>query len=195
MTATSYCFGSNGSARFFRAVADSLDDSLAGFYADPNWVEDRAYFEETALLQQDRAIKALGIGEVVGVFSIFVAGYFGKKFLDEIYERTLKRPIGQFLDRLLSPSSLIAEKKVEIRDVVYLKDIDVVVVVRAAVERRDIPNIASLFLQAHRVANVYLESNGRCAPVHCHEISNGTVNIEPTLFLSVEHLNHSQKPT
>lgn len=193
MQPTSYCFSSSGNARFFRAVADSLDDSLGGFYDDASWAEDHACFKEVVHLQQDRAVKALGVGELAGVFSVFVAGYFGKKFLDEVYDRTLKRPIGQFLDRLLAPGSPIEGKKVEIRDVVYLKDIDTVVVIRAVVEREDVPQTASLFLQAHRVANAFLESHGRCAPVHCHEISNGAVSIDPVLYLTLEHLNRGVK--
>jgi hypothetical protein len=193
MLPASYCFGTLGSARFMRAVADAIEDSQIFIYDTQHWSEDREFFEGVVHLEQDRAIKAMPMGEMVGVFSSFMAGYASKKFLDEVYDRTLKRPLGKFLDRLLGPGSPVENKKVEIRDVVYLKDIDTVVVVRAVVEKQNAAQVAGLFLQGHRVANAFLAARGRCAPVHCHVISDGAVSIEPALYLTLEHLNREIK--
>jgi hypothetical protein len=189
MSTTEYCFSTTGGARLFRAAADAMEGTLDEYYSASGWDEDRSYFESVLHLKQDSVVKALTLGELVGIFSIFAAGYFGQKFLDEIYERTLKRPIGEFLDKLFTPTSPVHGNRIELRDVVYLKDIDTVVVVRGEVGAKNTQEIKALFLQAHRVAHAYLEAYGPCAPVHCHQVIGGTVSIEPKLYLSLQQLN------
>lgn len=86
-----------------------------------------------------------------------------------------------------------AGKAIELRDIVYLEDIDTVVVVRTRVSKENAGQVAQLFLQAHRVAHTYLEQHGRGAPVHCHTIEEGRIDIEPQLYMSLDQLNRESR--
>lgn len=166
-----------------------MDATLDNFYAADTWQENPAYFEGIPHLRQNKNVRALGLPEIIGGFTIFVASCFAKKVFDELYDRTLKRPIGEFLDRLFVKDSPVADKLLELRDVVYFEDIDTVVVVRATISQSDGRNIAPLLLEAHRIAHNHIEQHGRRAPVHCHSIKDGRIDIEPRLYISLEQLD------
>ena len=195
MHTTRYAFGSEGNSALFRAVADAMEGTIASYYGNLGWREDHAFPRRVPHLRQDESVRNVGFLEVAGVFSIFVASCFGKKIFDELYDRTAKRPIGEFLDKVLSKLRVPDGKTIEFRDVVYLEDIDTVVVVRMLVDPQATGQVAQLLLQAHRVAHTYLVANGRVAPVHCHTIENGKIEMEPKLYASLAQLNHeSRKP-
>jgi hypothetical protein len=186
MPPNAYTFGSLGNARFFRAVADALSE-LDPFFSDPAWREDSSLPRRVPALAQDETVRGLGALEVAGAFTIFIASCFGKKIFDEVYDRLLKRPLAPFLDRLFSPDGPAHGKSVEIRDVIYLEDIKTTVVVRAIVAAEEAHAANALLLKGHRVAHAYIEAHGRKAPVHCHTVQNGQINLEPDLYLSLEH--------
>jgi hypothetical protein len=186
MPPTTYTFGSLGNARFFRAVADALGE-LDPFFSGPAWKEDSSLPRRVPALARDETVRALGALEVAGAFTIFIASCFGKKIFDEVYDRLLKRPLAPFLDRLFAPDSPVHGKSVELRDVIYLEDIDTTVVVRAILSAEEAQAANTLLLNGHRVAHAYLAAHGRKAPVHCHTVKSGQVNVEPELYLSLEH--------
>jgi hypothetical protein len=193
MSKTPYCFGCEGNASFIRAVVDAADSTIDVFFSGSDWEQDSSLPRRVPYLQQDESIRAFGFLEVAGGFTIFVASCFGKKIFDEIYERTLKRPLTPFLDRLFLEGSPACGKAVDIRDVIYLEDIDTVVVIRARVTADQTKEVTPLFLQAHRIAHTYIANHGRQAPVHCHTITDGSINIEPELFLSLEQQSREEK--
>ncbi len=193
MTHIAYCLGIEGNSRFISAILDASAGTLNEFFAQPEWEQDSALPTRVPQLHPDITVRNLGFLEVAGGISIFILSCFGKKIFDEFYERSLKRPLAPFLDKLFSSNSLPQGETIELRDVVYLEDIDTVVVVRALVNEQTAKEAVPLFLSAHRVAHAYIEKHGKQAPVHCHTIENGKVSIEPELFLSVKHESWQSK--
>lgn len=123
----------------------------------------------------------------------FIGTCFGKKIFDEVYERTLKRPIGEQLDKLLATAEVPAGKTIEYRDIIYLEDIDLVVVIRALARKDYGQEIQHQVMQAHRVAHSYIAQYGRKAPIHCHKIVEGQIAMEPELFSTLEAIKqHDQ---
>ncbi|RLM53012.1 hypothetical protein DVK02_15385 [Halobellus sp. Atlit-31R] len=116
----------------------------------------------------------------------FIGSCFAKKIFDEVYERTLKRPIGAQMERLFKKVEVPAGKVVEYRDVIYLEDIDLVVVIRAIVTKETTVDLQSQVMQGHRVAYSFIQQHGRQAPIHCHNISDGQIAVEPQLFRTLE---------
>ena len=193
MPQIAYCLGIEGNARFIRALLDASAGTLDDFFDHPEWKQDSTLPTRVPHLHPDVTVRNIGLLEVAGGLSIFILSCFGKKIFDEVYERTIKRPLAPLLDRLFSPASALHKKTIELRDVIYLEDIDTVVVVRAVVDEQTVNEVVPLFLGAHSVAHAYIEAHGRQAPVHCHTIENGRVSIEPELFLSVKHESSASK--
>ncbi len=123
----------------------------------------------------------------------FIGTCFAQKVFDEVYERTLKRPIGEQLDRLLNVVEAPAGKSIEFRDIIYLEDIDLVVVIRAIARKDYGQEIQRQVMQAHRVAHSYIEQHGRKAPIHCHKIEEGQIAIEPDLFSTLEQIKQHDR--
>lgn len=185
MNEVRYAYASEGNAQFLRAVADSLAETLDEYCSSNGWRVDADNFRQVAHLPDEGLPNALSWNELAGVFTIFVGSWFSTKLFDEVYSRTAKRPIGKFLDRLLSRTH---GRSVEIRDSIYLADIDTLIVIRAVVKPGEVKSVASLILQAHRVAHGYIAANGRQAQVHCHTIEAGRVDIVPKLFASFDEI-------
>lgn len=123
----------------------------------------------------------------------FICTCFAKKIFDEIYERTLKRPIGAQLDKLLAAVEIPSGKTIEYRDIIYLDDIDLVVVIRAIATKDSGDALQDQVMQAHRVAHGYIEQYGRKAPIHCHKIIEGHVAIEPEFFSTLEEIKQHDR--
>ena len=117
---------------------------------------------------------------------MFMVASLGTKVFDEFYDRLLKRPLAPFIDQLCG--SMGEGKVIEIRDVVCLSDIDVTVVISATTTAEKAAETARLFLQAHRVAHVYIEQHGKQASVHLHTIVEGRISIQPELLSSLSLL-------
>jgi hypothetical protein len=137
MGTITYCFVTQGNANFFRDVANAMEGTISNFYNGEKWFQDSSYFDRVPPLHQDKTVKALGIAEFAGVFAIFVVSQFAANIFDEIYGRTLRRPIRVFLDKVFSKGSSVETRKIEFRDVIYLEDIDTVVVVRAKISKEN----------------------------------------------------------
>jgi len=188
MSTSRYCFGLEGSAQFIRAAADAQGEVMEPFFDGTNWEYAPDYFHEVPALHQQRRPTAFGGLEVFGIVIGFIGTCFAKKIFDEVYERTLKRPIATQLDNLFSKVSLPAGKTVEYRDIIYLEDIDLVIVIRALAEKEATRELQSQIMQAHRIAHSYVAKHGRKAPIHCHTIANGPVALEPELFNTLEEI-------
>lgn len=193
MHTTSFAFGTEGSAQIFRAVADAVDETIGDYYRKLGWNENHTFPRGIASLEQDESVRNVGFLEIAGVLSVFVLSCFGKKIFDEVYDRTAKRPIAEFLDRVLSSVEIPKGKTIEFRDVIYLEDIDAVIVIRAMIDGKDTKRVTELMLQGHRVAHSYIETHGRVAPVHCHTIREGKIELEPKAFRTLAQLNHESR--
>jgi hypothetical protein len=189
MPAIRFGYQTQGNARFIRTVVDSLEE-FDVFFGTDEWNEDPEYFRSVAPILNDGRPQALSYLDVAGAFTIFVASCFGKKIFDELYDRIAKAPFGAFFDRLLRQTQ---GEPVEIRQAIYLEDIDLIVIIRAVVSQKDVPTLSPLFLQGHRMAYTFIEANGRKAAVHCHSIEGGKISIEPELYLSLEHQMRGRK--
>lgn len=179
MNSIVFTYVCEGNSQFYSSVAEALDETLEEFHESEGWKNDPSYFRSLAAIPNEGRYYANYVGEIFGAFSIFVVSCFAKKIFDELYERTAKRPVGAFLDRLLSRTE---GKAIEIQNVIYLEDIDVWVVICAVVKEGEAETTEKLFLQAHRIAHAYLQVNGRRAAVHCHTIRDGRIDIEPVLY-------------
>lgn len=186
-----YCsFGAQGSSELLRAAADAQDEVMAPFFSDESWKFAPNYFKEIPALSLDQRPKALGGLEIVGLVIGFIGSCFAKKIFDEIYDKTLKRPIANQLDHIFNKINLPVGKAIEYRDVIYLEDIDLIVVIRVLADKEVNQALQLQLMQAHRVAHSYIELHGRKAPIHCHEITNGLISAEPELYNSLEEIKH-----
>jgi hypothetical protein len=188
MPDTYYSFGLEGQSHFIRLAAEIQGEIVEPFFEADGWRYDREYFERIPALYQNKRSTALSGLEVVGVVMGFIGTCFAKKIFDEVYERTLKRPIGAQLDKLLSAVNVPPGKIIEYRDIIYLEDIDLVVVIRAFASKDCGSDIQRQVMLAHRVAHNYIEHNGRKAPIHCHIIVDGNISTEPELFVTLEEI-------
>jgi hypothetical protein len=181
-----YSFGLEGSTHFIRPAIEALEETIEPFFETDEWHYDLKYFEAVPALHQRKQPTALAGSEVALVIIGFIGSCFAKKIFDEVYERTLKRPIGAQLDNLFKKIEVPVGKVVEYRDVIYFEDIDLVVVIRAIATKETTVDLQSQVMLAHRVAHSYIEQHGRQAPIHCHTILDGQITIEPELFLTLE---------
>lgn len=178
MNSTRYCFFAAGSAEFFRAVADAESQHLRGFFIEHNWQLSRELVSGPTL--QGRTLN-LDVG-VLGVVGIFIGTCFAKKIFDEVYNRTLKRPIASFLDSIFRVQPQEKSAPIQFQDIIVLQDIEVVVVIEAIVERDTVACTAAALPQAWTVAHDYIDRHGAKAPVHLHKIEGGKVSQQPELF-------------
>ena len=92
-----YSFGLDGPSAFSRPAADVQGEILEPFFDSHEWEYARDYFTEGPAMYVNRKPTAIGGLEVFGIIVGFIGTCFAKKIFDEVYERTLKRPIGAFL--------------------------------------------------------------------------------------------------
>ncbi|AVT04640.1 hypothetical protein [Paracidovorax avenae] len=193
MQSARYTFGHEGQNHFLRPAIEIQGAVIEPFFENDGWQYDNDYFVRIPALYQSRRPTALGGFEIAGVVMCFIGTCFAKKIFDEIYERTLKRPIGAQLDKLLATVQIPPGKNVEYRDIIYFEDIDLVVVIRAIATKDCGADVQRHVMQAHRLAHEYIEQHGRKAPIHCHKIVNGHVAIEPELFNTLEEIKQHDR--
>lgn len=176
-----------------RPAIEALEETIEPFFESDEWQYDQHYFQAVPALYQRKQPTAMAGSEVALVVIGFLGTCFAKKIFDEVYERTLKRPIGAQLDKLFKKVEVPVGKIIEYRDVIYLEDIDLVVVIRAVATKETTADLQSQVMQAHRIAHSYVEQNGRQAPIHCHTILDGQIAIEPELFRTLESIKQHDR--
>jgi hypothetical protein len=192
MTGTSkFTFVAQGNSHFLKAVADALE-TFETLEKSGEWAQETDYFRKMSPAASEGRPFALAFGEIAGAFAFFMASCFGKKIFDEIYDRTAKRPIAEFLTKILS---LTDGKPIEYRDAIYLEDIKTLVIIRSLVHSGEERQAAKALLEGHRVAHLFLTNHGRKAEIHCHTIEGGKIDLNPELFDSLDqfHLSHGKK--
>lgn len=182
-----YSFGLDGSAPFMRTAADALE-VLESFFESDEWEYAPEYFTDAPALYVNRSPQAMSGLEVFGVILGFIGTCFAKKIFDEVYDRTLKRPVGAYLDSFFQKAKVPEGKAVEYRDVIYLEDIDLAVVIRAIATKETTVQVQTQVMHAHRVAHAYIETHGRQAPVHCHKIIESQISAYPELFQNLKEI-------
>jgi hypothetical protein len=193
MNTPRYSFGLEGSSHLLGAAAEVQEEIVEPFFETSDWQYDYEYFEAVPALYQRRQPMLLGGSEIALATVFFMGSCFAKKIFDEVYERTLKRPIGAQLDRLFNKIKIPAGKVVEYRDVIYFEDIDLVVVIRAIATKETSSDIQYQVGLAHRVAHSYIEQNGKKAPIHCHKILDGHIAVLPELFETLEAIKQHDR--
>lgn len=188
-----YSLGLGGSSNFLRVGADAQGDVMEPFFNEKDWEYAPTYFDSIPALYQSRRPTALGGLEVFGIVVTFIGSCFAKKIFDEIYERTLKRPIAEQLDKVFSKVSVPTGKSIEYRDVIYLEDIDLVVVIRALAEKEATKELQANIMQAHSVAHSFIEQHGRKAPIHCHKVADGLISAQPEFFSTLEEIKQHDR--
>ena len=192
MNTQRYCLGVEGNSDFFRRVADAQERCLSSVFAGAGWEHSPDYFEAIAALKQYPRVENFGFGGA-SVVALFIATCFAKKMFDELYDRTLKRPISDFLNTLLAKPIRPTDTPIEFRHIIYLEDLKTVIVIRALVDARNAAQIQVLLSEAHRVAGEYIQLHGVKAAVHCHKIERGQANVQPELFESLEHMRQQDR--
>lgn len=188
MSNARYLFGFHGSMHLLRSAGEVQEETVEPFFENDDWKYDPDYFERIPALFERRQPTALGGLEIAGVVVCFLGTCFAKKMFDEVYERTLKRPIGIQLDKLFNRVEIPPNKIIEYRDVIYFEDIDLVVVIRAIAKKDCGQDLQHQVMQAHRVAHGYIERHGRQGPIHCHKIIDGCIAAEPEIFSTLEEI-------
>lgn len=187
-----YCFGFEGTAPFMRPAADALE-VLKPFFKSDDWEYAPEHFMETPALYVNRNFQAMSGLEVFGVIFGFIGTCFAKKIFDEVYERTLKRPIGAYLDSFFQNVMVPEGKSIEYRDIIYLEDINIVVVIRAIATQETTAQVQTQVMLGHRIAHAYIATHGRQAPVHCHKIVDNQVSVDPELFQNLEEIKRQDQ--
>jgi hypothetical protein len=187
-----YCFGLDGSAPFMRPAADALE-VLQPFFESDEWEYAPEYFTSAPALYLNRSPQAMSGLEVFGVIFGFIGTCFAKKLFDEVYERTLKRPIGAYLDSFFQKATVPEGKAVEYRDVIYFEDLDLAVVIRVIATKETTAQVQTQVMHGHRVAHAYIETHGRSAPIHCHKIIDGQVSVDPEFFQNLEEIKRQDR--
>jgi len=189
-----YSFGLEGSSHFMRSATEAQEEVLEPFFKDADWQYAPNYFTDLPALYLNRKPTALLNGiEIFGVIVGFIGTYFATKIFDEVYERTLKRPIGEYLDTFFRKVKTPNGMAVEYRDIIYLEDIDLAVVIRAIVTKETTKELQTQVMQAHRIAHTYIETHGREAPIHCHKIVNKQISVDPELFQTLEEVKQHER--
>ncbi|GAB3428069.1 hypothetical protein GCM10027395_13260 [Giesbergeria sinuosa] len=176
-----------------RAAADAQEEVMEPFFESHGWEYAPQLFESVPALKERHQPTAFGGLDIAGTFVLFIGTCFGKKVFDEIYDRTVKRPIAQYLDKFFSVFSIYDGKMLEYRDVIYFKDIDLVVVIRTLIDKNNTKAVEEDLLNGHIIAHAYVERNGKKAAIHCHVVTNGLVSSEPLLFDSLEKIKEHDK--
>jgi hypothetical protein len=193
MNTARYSFGVEGNAYFMRAAADAQEEVIEPFFESPGWEYAPQFFNALPALKQRHRPTAFGGLEIFGTFVVFIGSCFAKKIFDEIYDRTLKRPIAAQLDKFFTKATIPDGKLLEYRDVIYFEDIGLAVVIRTIVDKNNTKAVEKELLLGHKVAHAYIEQNGKRAAIHCHTFSNGEVSSEPLLFESLEQIKEHDK--
>jgi hypothetical protein len=175
-----------------RPAADAQGEVLEPFFESAEWEYAREYFSDVPALHVNRKPTALVGLEVFGVVFAFIETCFAKKIFDEVYERILKRPIGEFLDSFFEKIEVPSGKSVVYRDIIYFEDINLVVVARILATKETTKDVQKWVMHAHRVAHAFIESHGRKAPIHCHSVVDGQVSADPELFHTLELKQHDR---
>lgn len=184
-----YSFGIEGQKHLIMAAADAIESTVQPYFEDSEeWSYDKDYFSRIPALKTSPAVMAFGGWDVAGIVMCFIGAAFATKIFDEVYERTLKRPIGKQLDLLLNTISIPEGKSIEYRDIIYFEDIQLVVVIRVIAGKNCGQELEKQVMQAHLIAHTYIEQNGRKAPIHCHKIIDGRVEIEPELYSTLDEI-------
>lgn len=140
-----------------RPALDALDEVLEPFFLSDEWEEAPDYFVDPPALHLNRNPQAMSGLEIFGVAFCFIGTCFAKKIFDEVYERTLKRPVGACLDRFLEKAKVPEGKAVEYRDIIYFEDIAVAAVIRALAAKETTAQVQAQVMHGHRVAHAYIE--------------------------------------
>lgn len=193
MNTARYSFGIEGNAYFMRAAAEVQEEVIEPFFETPGWEYAPKFFSTLPALKQQHRPTAFGGLEIFGTFVVFIGSCFAKKIFDEIYDRTLKRPIAAQLDKFFAKTKVPDGKLLEYRDVIYFEDIGLAVVIRTLIDKNNTKAVEDELLLGHRVAHAYVERNGKKAAIHCHTVSNGQVSPEPLLFDSLEQIKEHDK--
>jgi hypothetical protein len=188
-----YSFGISGIHHFLLPASEVQVEVVEPFFDTPEWQYDRAYFETIPALRQTRTVTALGGLDIVLIVTSFIGTCFAKKIFDDVYERTLKRPIGAQLDKLFAKIKIPDDKLVEIRDVIYLEDIDLSVIIRAFVNKNSPKEISAQIMQAHRLAHSYIEQHGKMGAIHCYTILNSQIQLTPSIFDSLTTIEKNDR--
>jgi hypothetical protein len=186
MTKQKYTFGLEGSMHLLRAASEIQAEITEPFFDSGDWIYDHQFFEALPALHRSRNPTAFGGLDAALLVMTFISSCFAKKVFDEVYERTAKRPISAYLDKLFKTVKVPERKIFEYRDVIYLEDIDLVVVIRAIAAPDSTQSLQAQIMQAHHIAYRYIEQHGRQAPIHCHSILEGEILLEPQLFRTME---------
>lgn len=186
MTKQKYTFGLEGSMHLLGAASEIQAEITEPFFESGDWVYDHQFFEAIPALHRSRNPTAFGDLDAALVVMTFISSCFAKKIFDEVYERTAKRPISAYLDKFFKTVKVPERKTVEYRDVIYLEDIDLVVVIRAIAAPESTQSLQAQIMQAHHIAYRYIEQHGRQAPIHCHSVLDGAILLEPQLFRTME---------
>lgn len=188
MTTLKYAFALEGQSHFMKEAIEAQGELIEPFYETPDWEYAKEYFQTIPALKMNHKITACAGPEIVGVVCGFIGGCFAEKIFDEVYERTLKRPVGKMMDSIFRRIDFSDGMLLEYRDVIYLDDLDLTVVVRAIVDKTCASNVDSLLANAHLMASKYINEHGKRAPIHCHRIFLGKHELTSEFFSSLEHI-------
>lgn len=191
-----YTYLLKGQNTFMKIALNAIDSELHPILTATDWEESSEDLKSSKALNINMhptmaagSISILGIGLV-----LFVGNWGGNKLLDEIYESTLKEPVTNLLNKIFSESKIPKNKLIEYQQLVTFEDLDLTILIRLPVKRKEeISQSLGKLINIHKLAAEWINTNGRGAAIHCYLVENGTCNIEPVFYDSLEQIEQEGK--
>ena len=190
-TPIQYTIMLGGSQPYLKDAIETIYSNLQPVIESQGWEQSSEEMETQPALFVDRELKAHGTIVTSLVYgAIFIASWAGNKVLDQFFTDELQKISNKVASILLKRFNLKAHKLIEVRHIVWYKDIELAVVIRMKVNNeKQIKENSNALIQAHRNASSWFKANGKQAPVHCYIIENGKSNIEPILYQSIQEMD------
>lgn len=191
MERTKYTYFLGGQNPFFSESIDIIGEELEPVLESGDWEYSKDIMQEHhALRLKWRFTAAGGIvsAAVIGV-SFFIVNWAAKKALDEFYTQKLRDALVKTYSRILKKLNLPQGKGVEYQHLITLEEERVTVLIRIFLKTEsEIEDSFDTLLAVHNSAADWIKKNGRKAPIHCYTIENGSVNVEPVFYKSLEEI-------
>lgn len=181
-----------GSQPYLKDAIEPIFSNLKPAIESQGWEQSSEEMETQPALFVDRELKAHGTIVTTLVYGavFFVASWAGNKVLDQFFTEKLQEISNKVASVLLKKFNLNSNKIIEVRHIVWYKDIELAIVLRMKIKNENqIKENSNALIQAHRNASSWFEANGKQAPVHCYIIKDGKSNIEPLLYQSIQEMD------
>ncbi|EGR2779635.1 hypothetical protein [Vibrio parahaemolyticus] len=189
-----YCFMIGGNSPQIKIAADVIEQSIEeDFDAVGGQFDTDSISQVPSLsIKKNQYRNSVDPAELIVGICLFFGTWISTKFLDELYEESVKSSFNRFINAFKQKMS--SEKRIDLLACTYFGDIDLTIAIRltstlaVTTQERD-----SLFRLANQYAMDFVKENGKRASIHYYHIENGSLNIKPMLVDSIEQIHRKNK--